>query len=111
MGLTLATPGSATIGTTEYSLPNASTTLTPQTDDCLLSVYVDPINLAAGDLYRLRMYENIDGTNQRTIRDHFIDAPIPQQYDFGVVGAGWDVTLTKVSGTDRSIAWRIDKVT
>lgn len=111
MGLTLGTPDAATIGTTEYSLPNDGTTLTPQTDDCLLSCYVDWTNVAAGDVYRLRIYENIDGTNQRKVRDYFVDAPLPDQYDFGVVGTGWDITVTKVSGTDRSIAWRIDKVT
>ena len=27
-----------------------------------------------------------------------------------VLGVGWDMTLIKVSGTDRAIVWRIAKV-
>lgn len=112
MALTIGTPDSATIGGTEYSLPADSTTLAAQTDDCHLYVNVDWNAVAAGDLFRLRVYEKIDGTNQRVMFERFVDAPvIDPPYDIGPVGVGWDVTIIKLAGTDRAIAWRLDKDT
>lgn len=108
---------SATISTAERSLP-ADTTVgvpTAQTDDCILQVWVDWNALAAGDEYRLRIYEKVQsaGTQRVAYEISRFGAqanpadPMPTL----VLGNGWDVTLLKVAGTDRAIPWSLRKVT
>lgn len=111
MAITI-TSDAATIGSTEYSLPNDSTSLTAQTDDCILQVYIDFDAMAAGDEYRIRLYEKINAGTARTIIDTRVygDQSSPWVSPSLIVGEGWDVTVTKVSGTDRSIPWSIRKV-
>ena len=101
---------SATIGTTEYSLPNASTTLTPITTDAYVTVFVDTGNMAAGDQYKLRIKEKVtSGGSQReiyaatltgTMTDNWVSPALPMLH-------GWDVTVQKIAGTDRSFSWSI----
>jgi hypothetical protein len=103
--------GSATVSTTEFSFPNNSTTLTPQTTACCLQPYVDVNALAAGDQFRLRAYEKINGT-QRVIYEATLTGAQSQAFVFPtlVVMDGWDVTCLKLAGTDRAIAWSLRKV-
>lgn len=103
--------GSATISTTEFSFPNNSTTLTPQTTSCVLQPFVDVNNLAAGDQFRFRVYEKINGT-QRVIYEATLTGAQPQAMVFPslVVMDGWDVTALKIAGTDRAIAWSLRKI-
>lgn len=111
MAITI-TSSSATIGTTEYSLPNGSTTLTAQTDDCILQVWINFANMAAGDQYLVKVYEKVNaGTAgvayQATVSGAQSDLFVTPSL---LVGEGWDVTVDKIAGTDRSIAWSIRKV-
>jgi len=112
MAITLS-GNSATIGTTEYSLPNASTTLTPQTDDCILQAIIDFNAMAAGDQYRLRVYEKAgSGASQRVVYEAVLTGAQNESVATPsiIVGDGWDITVKKLSGTDRSIVWSIRKV-
>ena len=117
MGLTIGTADSATISTSEYSLPADTTTSVPtsQTGDGLVAVWLDCNALAAGDLFRLRVYEKVgSGATQRVGYEAYLSGPVqPVNQVFGpfTVGDGWDITLLKISGTDRSILWRLDTVT
>lgn len=105
---------SATIGTTEYSLPSDSTSRVSQTDDCLLQTWIDFGNLAAGDEYRVRLYEKINAGTERVVEQwSFVGAQARPAFVMPttIVGEGWDVTVIKIAGTDRSIAWSLRKVT
>lgn len=103
----------ATIGATEYSLPANSTTLAAQTDDCVLQVWIDFDAMAAGDEYRIRVYEKINAGTARTVIDTRVsgDQSTPWVSPSLIVGDGWDVTVQKISGTDRSIPWSLRKLT
>jgi hypothetical protein len=109
------TDNSATIGSTEYSLPNNSTTLTPQTDDGIYQVFIDCTNLTATEQYELKIKEKATSSGtQRNIIKETITGPVSP--DGAVVsgsfifGHGWDITLKKLQGTDRSISWSIRRV-
>lgn len=105
------TGGSATIGTTEYSLPNASTTLTAQTDDAAMQAWIDFANMAPGDQYLVKLYEKINGGTARAIVLGYVTGAQTEPFvtPYLILGEGWDLTLKKTSGTDRSIAWSIRK--
>lgn len=110
------TENSATIGTTEYSLPNNSTTLTPQTDDCVMQAWIDFGAMAAGDEYRVRVYEKVNGTGatQRQVSNHYLSGTQSEPafvLPSLILANGWDITVTKIAGTDRSIGWSLRKVT
>ena len=103
---------SATIGTTEYSLPNDSTTLTPQTDDCILEVFIDFAAMTVTEEYQVKIYETVVTTQRLVSVVNFVGA---QSLLFVspslIMATGWDVTVKKIAGTDRSIVWSIRKIT
>lgn len=107
------TNNSATISTTEYSLP-ANGTPTPQTTQGVFQFVVDLSNLAAGDTFRLRLYEKYDTTGTQRLAEEWIftgaqSKPLFISPSF-ILGAGWDFTAVKLAGTDRTIYWSIRKV-
>lgn len=108
------TNDSATITTTEYSLPGDGAGPTAQTDDCLLQVWLDFAAMAAGDTFRIRLYEKINGGTQRLAEEWtLVGAQGKPAWTMPavIVGEGWDVTVIKVAGTDRSIGWSLRKIT
>jgi len=111
MAITI-TSNSASISTTEYSLPNNSTTLTAQTDDVILQVWIDFANMASGDEYRIKIYEKINAGTARVVYDSTVEGAQSSPFVSPslVVGEGWDVTVIKVAGTDRSIPWSLRKI-
>ena len=106
------TPDSATIGTTEYSLPADSTTLAAQTDDCILQVWLRMDANAAGDNFELKIYEKVNaGTAMVAYTSQYVGAQSQLIVTPSlIVGEGWDVTLKKIAGTDRAIAWSLRKI-
>ena len=114
MAITEAFQASATIGTTEYFLAAASTTPSYQTTDGCYQLFVELNNMADGDTFRLRAYEKISsaGTARVVWEEHFGGVqnsplwPTPTL----ILLHGWDFSITKIAGTDRSIAWSIRKV-
>lgn len=113
MAITALYDDSATIGTTEYSLPNDSTTLTPITTDGVIQALIDVANMAAGDQYQIKVYEKVtSGGSQRVLIDATLEGPQPGPFvtPSFVLMHGWDVTVKKLAGTDRSIGWSIRQV-
>lgn len=113
MGITI-TNDSATISTTEYSVPADTTTGVPtsQTDDCIFSALIGFQNLAAGDQYEVKLYES-DGTSQQLV-DSWIRTGVQSKkfiLPAIILGVGWDLTVKKLAGTDRVISWSTRKVT
>lgn len=110
----LYTDSGTTIGTTEYSLTNDSTTIASQTGDAIISIWIDFVNMAAGDEYEIALYEQVysGGTQRRIILGNVVGAqPDPWVMHGLQVGNGWDVTLDRIAGSDRSISWTIRAVT
>lgn len=113
MAITEAYSGTATIGTTTYSLPNASTTLTPIAVDGVYQVALDLSNVTLGDRYEVVVLEKItSGGSQLAIYTAIVsgDAANTLVMPSLILMHGWDVQVTKLAGTDRSIGWSIRQV-
>jgi hypothetical protein len=114
MGITIGPPDSASIGSTEYFLASDSTSASYQTTDCIMQAQIDFSAMQAGDQYEVRVYEKIDGTNARllfpvaTLTGAQANAYVIPAV---IVGSGWEVSVKKIAGTDRTIAWTINKAT
>jgi hypothetical protein len=111
--MALITPieGSATIGSTEYSLPNASTTLTPQTADAVYQIMIDVSEMTATESYEITIYEKCRSADaQRVLTGETISGvqSKPLWTLPGLILAhGWDVTMRKIGGADRTFTWSI----
>ena len=104
--------GSATIGTTERSLPADTTSGVPtsQTDDGTMQIWLDLNALALGDEFELKVYEKVgSGTTQRVVWSTRFIGPLAPIYvsPAVMVRHGWEVTLKKIAGTDRAIPWSL----
>lgn len=113
MAITLV-EGTATISTTPFSLPNNSTTLTPQTDDCMLQIWVDVSAMTTTEQYQIEVLEKVKASGtQQTVATASLTGVQTSCFVFPtlVVGNGWDVQVTKLAGTDRSISWSLRKLT
>lgn len=113
MAITAAYTGTATISTTEYSLVTNSTSLTSSTNVGVYQVFIDTTNMAAGDIYQIAIKEKvISGGSQLNIYLAELDGAqgSPFVTPTLVLMEGWDVTMDKISGTDRSFSWSIRKV-
>lgn len=104
----------ATISTTEYSLVSNSTTLSNDTTDGVFQVFIDVTNLAPGDRYVIKIKEmTLSGGTQRTVYESVLEGE--QGATLWVSPSlifmhGWDVTMQREAGTDRSIIWSIRQV-
>lgn len=106
--------GTETISTTEHSLTTDSSGPDVDTTAGIFQAFLDLNALAAGDEFVFKVYEKVrTGDTQRLVYTAtFAGAqatPIWVSPTL-ILGVGWDFTLTKVSGTDRAINWRISKV-
>jgi hypothetical protein len=114
MAITALYENTATISTTEYSLPNASTTLTAKTDVGVFQVVIDLANMVSGDQYELKLYEKCrTGDTQRLLDVYTFTGAQPKpliMLPALILMKGWDVTLKRLAGTDRAIFWSIRQV-
>jgi hypothetical protein len=104
------------ISTTEWSLPADSAGPTTQTDDCILQVWIDFANMIAGDEYQIRLYEKVNGAGAtQRLADQWSVVGAQARSAFVmpsvIVAHGWDVTLKRIAGSDRTIGWSLRKVT
>ncbi len=104
---------SASIGTTEYSLVSDSTTPASDTTDGVFQVFIDTGNMAIGDQYRIIIKEKVTSAGSQrdiyaavltgTMTDNWVSPSL-------ILMHGWDVTIQKLAGTDRTFAWSIRQV-
>ena len=102
------------IGSTEYSLTNNSTTIATQTTDAVISIWIDCPNMAAGDEFEIFLREKVTAAGtQRQISLAVLTGPQSEPFISSPfqVGNGWDVTMQKIAGTDRNFSWSIRGVT
>lgn len=113
MSLTF-TNNSASISTTEYFLAANSTTASYQTTQCALQVFLDLSNLVAGDEFTVRLYEKVNGGSAMLV-DSWVKAGAQAKPCMVIpsvlVGEGWEVSVQRTGGSDRTIAWSLRKVT
>lgn len=113
MAITEAYAGSQSVSTTEWSLTGDDDSVDEITADGLYQVFLDLNALAGADMFRVRIYEKVQSSDtQRVVYEAFLGGP--QASPIWVSPAlilihGWDVTLLKIAGTDRTITWSIRK--
>ncbi len=113
MAITEYKTGSATIGTTEYSCVTPGTTLANDTTDGVYQVFIDTGNMVAGDQFRLKVYEKVtSGGTKREIYAAVLTGAMTDNWVSPslILMHGWDVTIQKLAGTDRSFSWSIRQV-
>jgi|WetSurMetagenome_2_1015567.scaffolds.fasta_scaffold1530184_1 hypothetical protein len=115
MGITY-TDDSATISTSEYSLPGDTTSGVPtsQTTQGVFQFAIDFGNMVAGDQYRIRLYEKYNSAGTQRLVEEWIltnaqSKPLFFTPSF-VLGAGWDLTVLRLAGSDRTILWSIRRI-
>lgn len=104
----------ATISTTEYSLTANSTTLGAITTDGVYQLFIDFNAMAAGDQYQVRIYEKVYSSGTQRVAYEAIltgtqGTPIFVAPSMVLIN-GWEMTVKRLAGTDRSIPWSIRSV-
>lgn len=103
-----------TISTSEISIVSGTTTLQTITDDGVYQLWVDAGTMALGDKFIIRIYEKVEGTGgtkkvcmAQSLSDVQTEVWVSPSL---ILINGWDMTLQKVSGTDRAFDASIRKV-
>lgn len=108
------TTSSQSISTTEYSLTNNSTSLAAQTNDGIYQVFIETINIAAGDSFQIRVYEKVySSATQRVIYEEILNGAQSNGTWVSpslILMHGWDVSIKKLAGTDRNFGWSVRQV-
>lgn len=114
MAITEAFQNSGTIGTTEFYLASNSTTKTDQTTDGVFQLFLDLNAVTTADVFQIRVYERISsGGTTRCCEEWTVsgNSNTPHYATPAMIFMhGWEFSLKKISGTDRSIAWSIRSV-
>ena len=106
---------SALVSTSEYSLP-ANTSVgvpTAQTSICQVQLWVAIDSMAAGDEFLVQLYEKVtSGGAQKVIDSWRMVYPVDKLVQSGLIlHNGWDITIKKIAGTDRTVEWSLRRVT
>lgn len=114
LGVLNSYEGSSSISTTEFSLPGATTSGVPlaKTDDGVVELFLDLNAMVAGDVYELKVYEKVQsgGTQRQVGVTRFFEGAQGSAHTriyIGVLLHGWDITLKRTAGADRTIGWSI----
>ena len=116
MAITELYTGTLTVSTTELSLVSGTSTLQSNTTAGVYQVFLDMNALANGDVFELRIKEKVTSAGTQRVIANFTLSDA-----FGADNAvwaspslilmhGWDVTIDKTIGTDRSIPYSIRQV-
>lgn len=105
--------GTATISNVEFSLVNGSTVLAAKTDAGVYQLVIDVSAMTATEAYSVKYYETtVIGGTKRVAHHVVLSGVASDPIYFGPALAlinGWDMTMVKLLGTDRSIPWSIRK--
>lgn len=113
MAITESFTGSSSISTTEYSLVTDSTTLTSNTNVGIYQIFIDFSNMLAGDEYLFQTKEKVTAAGSQQI---IYSANLEGRQSSPFITPtlifihGWDVTLTLIAGSARTINWSIRRV-
>lgn len=114
MAISQAFSGTETVGTTEWSMTTDTAGPDTETSSGIFQAFLDLNALAAGDVFEFRTYEKVlAGSTQRLVFTARFAGPQAEAVWASptlILMHGWDMTLIKISGTNRSIDWSIRKV-
>jgi len=114
MAISAAYENSASISTTEYSLPNVSTGLTPITVDGIYQAFIDLGAMVAGDQYVIQLKEKVTSAGTQRLVEEWIVTGAQSKPCFVIPSMillhGWDITMKRLLGADRTIGWSIRSV-
>lgn len=114
MAVTEYLTGTETVSTTEWSMTTDSAGPDADTGDGAFQAVIELNNLAVGDVFEWKLYEKCQsGSTQRlsgSARFADVQAAANWVSPCVLLMHGWDMTLKKISGTDRSISWSIRRV-
>lgn len=117
MPITALHEDSASISTTEYSLPADAnySSGSPQTSDGIFQCFLDLSAMVAGDEYLFQVYEKVQsGGTQRVVwKQSFLNLQAEPHWVSPslMLMHGWDMTLDRQAGSDRTIGWSIRQAT
>ena len=116
MAISQAYTNTASISTNEYSLPN-NTTYSAGSVIASTGIYqcfIDLSAMVAGDQYNLKVYEKVvsGGTTRTVYTASYVGVQASPHVVLPtlVLMWGWDFTLIRTAGADRSITWSIRKI-
>lgn len=103
------------VSTTEHSIVTDTAGPDAATDDGVFQAVIDLSALADGDVFRFRVYEKAQAADtQRVVFECFFQN-VQGTPNFAspalILMHGWDMTLLKISGTDRTITWSVRQIT
>jgi hypothetical protein len=105
--------GTESITTTEHSMTADTAGPDADTTTGFYQAFIDLNAVAAGDEFEFKTYEKVrtGDTQQLVYVARFAGAqPTPVWVSPSLIlGVGWDMTLKKIAGTDRTINWRISR--
>jgi hypothetical protein len=114
MAITEYASGTQTVTTTEWSITTNTAGPDVQTDDGVYQFFLDLSALAKGDEFNLVVYEQVlsGGTQRVVFRGFFTNVqsdPVWVSPSL-VLMHGWEATLVKLLGTDRSIDFSVRRI-
>lgn len=105
---------SETVGVTEHSFATDTAGPDADTTDGVFQGFFDVSALAAGDTFRFRIYEKVQAASTQRIVYEAILTNAQAEPVFAtpslILLHGWDMTWTKLAGTDRNIDGSIRQV-
>lgn len=106
------TTDSASISTTEYSIVADSTSLATDTNQGIYHIKVGLENMVAGDQYELKLYEKAASGATKRVQETWTFTGVSKDFNMPAtpLGNGWDFTIDRIAGADRTIYWTIVKV-
>lgn len=106
--------GTATVGVTEYSMVSNSTTLASNTTDGVYQLFIDFGALTATEEYFVCVKEKVTAAGTQRVVFAATVAGVQGSPAWAspslILMHGWDMTIDKIAGTDRSISWSIRQV-
>lgn len=109
------TMSAVSVGSSELSIVSGTTTLSTDTSDGVFQLWVDPIEagMAKGDEFKILIYEKVlSGSTKRVVFSATLSDAQSELFVTPtlILMNGWDMTITKIAGTDRSFTASIRKV-
>lgn len=114
MAITEAFAGTESVSGTEWSMTTDTAGPDVETSDGVFQAFIDLNLMGTGDEFQIKVYEKCQSTDtQRVVyQSNLLGPQSPPIFVTPslVLMNGWDMTLKKIAGTDRTITWSIRKV-
>lgn len=114
MAVTEAFSGSATMTTNALSLTTNTTGPDTETSDGVFQLFLDVSAMASGDEYKIEFYEKVRSADSQrlfwAITLMHVQSPPIFVSPAMILLHGWDMTVDKIAGTDRTMTWSIRKI-